>query len=66
MFESDLPLALGALKQEGLLMLPRGKVGTGSFGGVRMHGLLSHAFLSRYAWTLDFGARTYVFCSEPK
>jgi len=58
------PLSLGPLKQEGILVVP-GKVGTSPFGGVRMDGLLSHAFLKEYAWTLDFENREYVF-SMPK
>jgi hypothetical protein len=32
-----------------------------SFGGVRIDGLLSHAFTQRYAWTLDFDRRVYSF-----
>lgn len=62
--ELPVPLSLGSLKQDNLLIVP-GKVGTSPFGGVRMDGLLSHAFLKEYAWTLDFENREYVF-STPK
>jgi predicted aspartyl protease len=30
-------------------------------GGVTIHGILSHGFLRRYAWTLDFDAMTMTF-----
>jgi hypothetical protein len=30
-------------------------------GGVTIHGILSHDFLRRYAWTLDFDAMTMTF-----
>jgi len=62
-FVSHLPLALGSLSQSKLLLLP-GKVGDRDFGGVRIDGLLSHAFLKQYAWTLDFAERDYVFSSK--
>ncbi|MGH3022808.1 MAG: hypothetical protein ACRDNI_04055 [Gaiellaceae bacterium] len=29
--------------------------------GFAIHGLVSHAFLRRYAWTLDFDAMTMTF-----
>lgn len=32
-------------------------------GGVGIHGLLSHGFLRRYAWTLDFEAMTMSFAA---
>jgi hypothetical protein len=35
-----------------------------SLGGIEMDGLISHAFLSRYAWTTDFARREYVFSSD--
>ena len=63
--ESHLPVALGPLAQTNLLIVP-GKVGTTPFGGVQMHGLLSHAFLKRYTWTLDFVKREYVFSGDSR
>ncbi|NUM53768.1 MAG: aspartyl protease family protein [Candidatus Hydrogenedentes bacterium] len=53
------PIRLGALEQDGLY----GVVGSGQYemGGVRIDGLLSHAFLKRYAWTIDFDERAYIF-----
>jgi len=59
-FKSDWPIGLGTLTQDELWFVP-GTVGTGKFGGVQMHGLLSHAFLKKYAWTLDFDQFKYVF-----
>ena len=59
-FESRLPLALGPLEQTNHLFLP-GRVTPTRFGGVRIDALLSHAFLKRYAWTLDFANREYLF-----
>ncbi|MHC4153050.1 MAG: hypothetical protein ACYSSP_13280 [Planctomycetota bacterium] len=32
-----------------------------SFGGVRIDGLISHAFLSKYSWTIDFDKHEYIF-----
>ncbi len=61
--ESHLPLALGPLSQSKLMVLP-GKVGDRDFGSVRIDGLLSHAFLKQYTWTLDFVERDYVFSSK--
>jgi len=31
------------------------------FGGVRIDALISHGWLSRYSWTIDFDAREYSF-----
>jgi hypothetical protein len=31
------------------------------FGGVRIHGLISHAWLDDYTWTIDFDAMEYTF-----
>ena len=62
-FESPQGLWLGPMEQRGLLVV-LGSVGTKSFGGVRMDGLLSHAFLKNYAWTLDFSAWKYIFSAK--
>jgi hypothetical protein len=32
-----------------------------NFGGLRVHGLISHAWLTNYSWTLDFDNMIYVF-----
>lgn len=64
-FESDKALGLGPLEQTGLLFLTGDNVSWDSFGGVRIDGLLSHAFLQQYAWTLDFSNRKYIFTREP-
>jgi hypothetical protein len=63
-FDASQALGLGPLRQSGLLILP-GSVGDTSFGGVRIDGLISHAYLKRYSWTLDFERRRYIF-TEPK
>lgn len=60
-FESPFPLSLGPLEQTDLLFLARDKVPYGLFGGIQIHGLLSHAFLKQYTWTLDFERRRYIF-----
>jgi len=62
-FEADRPISLGPLLQERHLVAtaPARRVPWESFGGVRIDGLLSHAFLSRYAWTLDFDRHEYTF-----
>ena len=58
-FVSPLPISLGPLEQENQFFLS--VKNTQGFGGVRIHGLLSHAFLKRYAWTLDFSQMKYIF-----
>lgn len=59
-FESHLPLLLGPLEQKEHLFVTAKKP-YGPFEGVRIDGLLSNAFLKRYAWTLDFSKRMYIF-----
>ncbi len=59
-FESPFPIRLGPLEQAGHYIVT-GTVGDGEFGGIRVDGLLSHAFLKRYAWTMDFDAMEYRF-----
>jgi hypothetical protein len=60
-FDSPLPLALGGIVEEGLMFYVEDRPSWSSFGGVRIDGLLSHAFLSRRAWTLDFDRRQFIF-----
>ncbi|TMR93326.1 retropepsin-like aspartic protease [Nonomuraea basaltis] len=57
------PLRLGPLEQSGhLLSIAPGRSAPWSgFGGVRVDGLLSQAFLAAYAWTLDFDRYEYTF-----
>jgi hypothetical protein len=38
---------------------PGGEVRT--LAGVRVYGLIGHAFLKEYAWTIDFERRKYHF-----
>ena len=63
-FESPAPLRLGPLVEERPLMVV-GAAGDQSFGGVRIDGLISHAFLKRFVWTIDFDTREYRF-AEPR
>ena len=35
-------------------------------GGVQIDGLISHAFLKEYVWTLDFDRMRYVFSKPDK
>jgi hypothetical protein len=55
------PLGLGSLSQDGLLAAHRADYQPTSFGGVAIHGMISHAFLKRYVWTIDFKNHTYGF-----
>jgi predicted aspartyl protease len=59
-FESPAPLRLGPLVEERPLMVV-GAAGDQRFGGVRIDGLISHAFLKRFVWTIDFDTREYRF-----
>lgn len=62
-FESAAALCLGPLCQQRPLCVV-GAAGDTTFGGIRIDGLISHAFLKRYVWTIDFDARIYQF-AEP-
>ena len=64
LFQSPLPISLGELEQRDQFFTPTPELYASSFGGVRIDGLLSHAFLKRYAWTIDFDRGVYVFFSE--
>jgi hypothetical protein len=33
----------------------------GDWSGIRVDALLSHAFLKRYTWTIDFDRHVYLF-----
>jgi hypothetical protein len=59
-FESPDPLMLGPLREDRPMMVV-GAAGDQDFGGVRIDGLISHGFLRRYVWTIDFDAREYRF-----
>ena len=55
-------LALGPLVQPGhTVHHDSTEHGNWDFGGVQTDGLLGHAFLAEYAWTLDFDAMRYRF-----
>lgn len=67
-FDSHLPLILGPLEQEGHLVLAgkEEKDTWGKFMGVRIDGLLSHAFLKHYVWTIDFDEWIYIFSTQTR
>jgi hypothetical protein len=54
-------LVLGSLRQDGLLAVHIGDYQPTSFGGVAVHGMIAHAFLERYVWTIDFKNHIYGF-----
>jgi Aspartyl protease len=64
-FESVQPLGLGSLGEDRPLFVT-GAAGDTNFGGVRIDGLISHAFLRRYVWTIDFDTREYRFAERLK
>jgi hypothetical protein len=59
-FEAQESLALGPLREDRPLVVV-GAAGDQAFGGMRIDGLISHAFLKRFAWTIDFDSRQYMF-----
>lgn len=59
-FESPHRLSMGPLGEDRPLLVV-GAAGDTEFGGVRIDGLISHAFLKRYVWTIDFDKREYRF-----
>lgn len=64
-FDCAGPIALGPLEQgDQFCATTVAEPPWRSFGGVRIDGLLSHAFLSKYAWTIDFDRQRYVFSSQ--
>jgi hypothetical protein len=60
-FETSLPISLGPLEQRDQFYVTVEKPIVDSLGGVRIDGLLAHAFLKEYAWTLDFESHRYLF-----
>ena len=54
-------LALGSLRQGGQLAVHIGDYQPTSFGGVTIHGMIAHAFLQHYVWTMDFKNHVYGF-----
>lgn len=54
-------LGLGTLRQAGLRAHSVSRGPVTQLGGVRIDGLISHAFLKGYAWTIDFETMQYAF-----
>jgi hypothetical protein len=61
--ESPFSISPGSLAQDGHL-ISVGEKSWGPFEDVRIDGLLGHAFLKRYAWTLDFSNFRYIFSRD--
>ena len=62
-FDPKMELGLEALPQEGHLVIHSKLENLGfDFGGVRIHGLLGHAYFKSYLWRLDFDRRVYTLC----
>ena len=61
--ESRKALSLGPLAQKGLLLLGGSRNVLSRIEGVRIDGLLSHAWLKHYSWTIDFTNGRYIFAS---
>ena len=60
-FRSTVKVSLGPKAQPDLFVEAKERVPGSKLGGVRIHGLLSHAFLQRYTWTIDFANQKYHF-----
>ena len=59
---TEYPLGVKGLIQENTLIWYSGNLEKDrNFGGVRIDGLISHAFLSKYSWTIDFDKHEYIF-----
>ncbi len=56
------PCSLGPLEQKDcMITLERPRLTLAEdFGGLRIDGLLAHAFMKHYCWTLDFERRVYI------
>lgn len=62
LFQTEYPLSLKGLSQENTLIFYNVKLDKDRvFGGIRIDGLISHAFLSKYSWTIDFNKQEYIF-----
>ena len=60
-FESELPITIGPLVQTRQYFTVINDPSWTNFGGVRIDGLISHAFFNKYTWTIDFDRRVYLF-----
>ncbi|MHC4455772.1 MAG: retroviral-like aspartic protease family protein [Planctomycetota bacterium] len=61
-FPTEYPLAVKNLIQENTLIWYDVNFEKDSnYGGVRMDGLISHAFFCKYSWTIDFDKHEYIF-----
>ncbi len=61
-FPTKYPLAVKGLVQENTLIWYDVNLEMDRrFGGVRIDGLISHAFFSKYSWTIDFDKHEYIF-----
>lgn len=61
-FPTEYPLAVKNLIQKNTLIWYDANLEEDrSFGGVRIDGLISHGFLSKYSWTINFDKHEYIF-----
>ena len=61
-FPTKYPLAVKGLVQDNtLIWYDVNLKNDRNFGGVRIDGLISHAFLCKYSWTIDFDRHEYIF-----
>ena len=61
-FPTEYPLAVKNLIQENtLIWYDMNFKKDSNYGGVRMDGLISHAFFCKYSWTIDFDKHKYIF-----
>jgi len=60
-FELGRPIRLGPLERTGHLAVSKDASSWRSFGGLRIDAIVSHAFLCRYSWTIDFASRRFIF-----
>jgi len=61
-FPTEYPLSVKGLTQENTLIWYDSNLEKDrNFGGVRIDGLISHAFISKYSWTIDFDKHKYIF-----
>ena len=61
-FPTEYPLAVKNLIQENtLIWYDMNFKKDSNYGGIRMDGLISHAFFCKYSWTIDFDKHEYIF-----
>lgn len=54
-------VGLGPLLQSDQIAIHQEQIPFRNFGGVKISGLIAHAFLNKYRWTIDFENMKYTF-----